>query len=235
MLKVILKDNESIYVHSFPSEVISNHINYSKNYYENEFLEAIKDKYPNHINIIDIGANIGNHSQYFLRKLNCKKVYAFEPQDDNFNILKKNLEPFLNKGEAIKMALSDKNTEMPLYNSQKENYGGFSLFKYEYKNMNKSFLVEEKIEVRTLDSYNLTDITMIKIDVENFELNVLKGGIETIKRNKPILFIENLAISGHKQLEGAFVLIEKFLINLDYSIKELKFGKSINTLFIPNN
>lgn len=124
---------------------------------------------------------------------------------------------------------------MSLYNTQPSNYGGFSLFKYEYENMNKSFLVKEKIEVRTLDSYNLTNITMIKIDVENFELNVLKGGIETIKRNKPIIFIENLAISGYKELEDSFIRVEQFLINLDYSIKELRFGKSINTLFIPNN
>ena len=63
----------------------------------------------------------------------------------------------------------------------------------------------------------------------------VKGGIETIKQNKPIIFIENLGISGYKELENSFVLIETFLRNLDYSIKELRFGGSINTLFIPNN
>ena len=38
-----------------------------------------------------------------------------------------------------------------------------------------------------------SQVTMIKIDVEGHEIPVLIGGIETIKKNKPIIFIENLS------------------------------------------
>jgi hypothetical protein len=65
----------------------------------------------------------------------------------------------------------------------------FSLHSY---SNGSSFQVLNKIPVTTLDSYNFDDITMIKIDVENHENEVLRGGMKTIIKNKPIIFVENL-------------------------------------------
>lgn len=45
-------------------------------------------------------------------------------------------------------------------------------------------------ECRTLDSYELQDVDFMKIDVEGFELNVIVGAIETIKRCKPVIVVE---------------------------------------------
>jgi hypothetical protein len=87
------------------------------------------------------------------------------------------------------IALSDKQGTMPLYNSQHDNYGGFSLHSY---SNNSSFLVKDSVDVITLDSLNLSNISMIKIDVENHENEVLRGGKQTILNNKPIIFVENL-------------------------------------------
>jgi len=54
------------------------------------------------------------------------------------------------------------------------------------------------VETITLDSFvqdnNLHDIQFIKIDVEGFELRVLKGAQETIKLFKPTIMIEYLAM-----------------------------------------
>ena len=51
----------------------------------------------------------------------------------------------------------------------------------------------KQIRTRSLDSFGFTDVTLMKVDVESWELAVLRGGMETIKRDKPSIVIEFLA------------------------------------------
>ena len=44
--------------------------------------------------------------------------------------------------------------------------------------------------MRTLDSYNLHGVSFIKMDVENFEDEVLDGAKKTLRENRPIIFLE---------------------------------------------
>lgn len=46
------------------------------------------------------------------------------------------------------------------------------------------------VDVRTLDSYGFADVRAIKIDVEGFELEVLRGAASTIARSRPVLLVE---------------------------------------------
>lgn len=50
------------------------------------------------------------------------------------------------------------------------------------------------IDQKTLDSYNFKDVDIIKIDVEGYELQVLEGAVDTIKKNRPIVQIECVEI-----------------------------------------
>lgn len=50
------------------------------------------------------------------------------------------------------------------------------------------------IDQKTLDSYDFKDVDIIKIDVEGYELQVLEGAIDTIKKNRPIVQIECVEI-----------------------------------------
>jgi FkbM family methyltransferase len=67
------------------------------------------------------------------------------------------------------------------------------------------------VPVRTLDSYGLEEIDFIKIDCEGYEYNVVTGGLETIKRNRPAIIIEQhkgwANIQGVHQF-GALKLLE---------------------------
>ena len=83
-------------------------------------------------------------------------------------------------------ALSDKDGKMILYNSEQNNFGGLSLHKQA-----KSFEILKEIDVVRLDNFNLSDISLIKIDVENHENEVLQGSKQTILTNKPIIVLEN--------------------------------------------
>lgn len=170
-------------------ESISDNIRYNNTFFEINFLNFIKEHFPNQNEILDIGANIGNHSLFFLKFLNCNKVHSFEPVKSNLTFLKKNVEQYLDKSIIYDIALSDKEGYATLYNSQMGNDGGFSLHSY---SNGSSFIVEDNISTKKLDSYNLNNISMIKIDVENHENEVLDGARDTINRNKPIIFVENL-------------------------------------------
>jgi FkbM family methyltransferase len=70
-----------------------------------------------------------------------------------------------------------------------------------------------EVEQRTLDSFDLRNVDLIKIDVEGWEHNVVKGGIETIQRCRPVMIVEqkpnNAERHGLKQF-GAVNLLKKW-------------------------
>lgn len=135
-----------------------------------------------HINegdvIFDIGAFIGDHTIAYSRK---GQVHAFEPNPDVFECLKYNMQ---NKDVVCRcIALSDKvhsysvivpiaNIGMATIEDKPDDYGMTST---------------------TIDNY-CKDYgiipNFIKIDAEGFELRILKGGEETIKKTKPKLVLE---------------------------------------------
>jgi FkbM family methyltransferase len=188
MEKIIINynnDRHEIYIYSNLEDYISKMIKYNNTFYEHELLTFLKINFNNQKNIIDIGANIGNHSLFFAKYINCNKIFSFEPFTKNIELFKKNLSNY-KQCILFEKALSNKKDKMVLYNSEKNNFGGLSLHKQP-----KSFEVLSEIEVVTLDEFNFTDITLIKIDVENHENEVLLGSKKTILNNKPIIVLEN--------------------------------------------
>jgi hypothetical protein len=59
-----------------------------------------------------------------------------------------------------------------------------------HSHINLDSLGKGTIPLKTLDSFNFTNIDMIKIDVEGFEEEILAGSLETIKHNRPIIVVE---------------------------------------------
>ena len=134
--------------------------------------------------VVDIGANIGAHSVTISNLFNSVTVHAFEPVSINSDILVKNVE--INELNVVchKYGLGDKNDTMYEPNfeeSQEANYGGHGLT---WDKNGKS------VVVRTLDSFEFDGVSFIKIDVEGFEINVLKGAMQTIQKSKPVMIIE---------------------------------------------
>ena len=67
-----------------------------------------------------------------------------------------------------------------------ENPGGVSLLNKNHNATDDKIMVS----ITKLDSLNLDNISVIKIDVEGFELEVLTGALETIRKNKPVIILE---------------------------------------------
>jgi FkbM family methyltransferase len=140
---------------------------------EKKYLEYIKNT-----NLIDVGAYIGDSSIVLSRYTN-KKVIAIEPNLKNFNLLKKTIK--LNgvdkKIDPYQIALNNK-TEIIYLNDAGPGT------RVEPKGI--------KVDSVTLDDLivnKYTEIGLIKMDVEGFEMNILLGSKNIIKNNKPLLLI----------------------------------------------
>lgn len=126
---------------------------------------------------IDVGASIGDHTIAYLRK--AAKVYAFEPNPVAFDCLVHNCP----KAVSYNVALGSEEDAL-YWISSAPNYGASFLTK------NHQLYNSLKVNVKTLDMFYLDNIGFIKVDVEGWEVEFLKGAKDTIKRNKPILCLE---------------------------------------------
>lgn len=221
--KVILND-EGISKH-----IINNYI------WEEDILNLIVKYTKNNTTFIDIGANIGCHCIGLKKKKpnNNINIIAFEPQPFIYQILKYNMENTCDQYKCYDKGLSNEHKtiymEMPDYNTCK-NPGGIGL------NMNGNDCSDTPIEILTLDSYNFENISLIKIDVEGLENQVLMGAYNTIKKCKPTMIIE---ILGGTPIEKASDNDRNYILHtiyhietLGYSVKRIAFS---DYLCIPNN
>ena len=148
--------------------------------YENEELDLISKVIDKEI-FIDIGAHIGNHTLYF--KNSFKKIYSFEPHPKIYKLLKFNTEDSLNI----------KSFNFGLSNKKKKNYLPFeTTFNIGGEDYKKNHQIGAEVFFERFDDlYNFEkEISLIKIDVEGNELDVLKSMKKNLKNNSPILFLE---------------------------------------------
>jgi len=135
---------------------------------------------------IDIGANIGYFTLIMAKQ--CKYVYAFEPELNNFNLLKMNIE--LNKFGDVTIyreAVGDYTGTKPLYICDTNN-GMHRLYKSKHCGTRVAYVYTVR-----LDDYKLVDwpkIDFIKIDVEGAEYGVLTGMVELLIKDKPTILME---------------------------------------------
>lgn len=148
---------------------------------ETEFIIALAEKAGRDKMVLDIGANIGVIAQA-LEKSGFK-VEAFEPQPEVHALLKKN---FSGVTHNIALGEAEGVTVMPnLDYDAPNNFGGISCGTISQQRGGI------KIPVKTLDSFNFSNIGLMKIDVEGYEERVLRGAVDTIRRCKPILYLED--------------------------------------------
>lgn len=163
--------------------------------------------------VFDVGAAIGATSRLFSKT--AKKVYSFEPNIDNYNTLNDII--YLEKIDNIEtfnLAVSNQNSELTFYN--RESHGIHSLGKHpKGKIINTS-----KISSIRLDDFyesnftNNEEISILKIDTEGFEYEVLDGSKNLLKKRiiKAIIFehSESLLRTLGKDHKLIFKLLEKY-------------------------
>lgn len=146
--------------------------------------------------IVEVGANCGYLTIPLARKA---KVIAVEPQKYVFRVLVANA--FLN-GLEDRVSLINKacgasegTVFMPITDFSVCEGHGTADCRFE-----TDPVYSVSVPMVTVDSLVETPINLIKIDVEGFELEVLKGCVDTIKSYSPVLYVENDRIPKSQEL-----------------------------------
>lgn len=168
-----------------------NHVYYAQHgLFENSLIDWCKQFCNKNSLFLDIGAHTGSYAISLARY--SKRVYAFEPQKMTYYALCGGVAlSCLPNIECCNYGLGDESQigKQTLYIVS--NDGGGSTVQSPDKD---KIMTTETIEIKTLDSMNIMEpISFIKMDVEENELSVLKGGRETLLRNNlpHILFEQN--------------------------------------------
>ncbi len=166
--------------------------NLHKDEKENDFFQFLELLKCSEGNILDIGANLGIMTVHLAQAFPDATVHAFEPIPDNCHVFKQVIEKYKLKNVVFhEVALGEENgtAEMILPRNRGTKLQGLSHVKHNsITEWNDGEVFE--VEMKRLDDMDIGKVCGIKMDVENFEYFVLKGGIELLKRDSPIIYTE---------------------------------------------
>tara|TARA_E500000178_G_scaffold329525_1_gene360526 strand:- start:557 stop:1342 length:786 start_codon:yes stop_codon:yes gene_type:complete len=204
-------------------------------------------KFKDKVNIIDVGASDGIATKFFKNKLNINKIICVEPNKSYINILRKLK---IKNLQVYPYAIGEKNEVYDIY------YPRYMLFKkkfdlitYTFYDLNelKKFIklhflfrknisiVKEKIKIKKFEKKNFK-VDLIKIDTNGFELSILKGIKDIIKKHKPAILLETgKDIIKIEKLLKKFNY-DKFLFsNSSKNFSKIKRKYPLNTYFLQKN
>ena len=139
--------------------------------------------------VVDVGANQGNYTKEAVHINPGLKVYAFEPHPITFSVMTGNLAGYRNVA-LINKGLSSTRGVLTLYDYPNQDGSAHaSLFEDVITEIHGSGVaVAHEVELITLDEFvaseQIAEISLLKIDVEGNELEVLRGAINTLSQDK---------------------------------------------------
>ena len=161
-----------------------------------KFLDYCNTKNKNFNTVIDIGAWCGTWAKAI--EPYAKKAIAFEPDETHFECLQRNCtincDPRM---EAVGAEIKE-----------------ISLTEDDFTQA-KRIDKQGNIKMTTLDNMNYQDVDLIKIDVEGYEMEVLKGATKTLESVQYLMIELN---NNTKKYGSSNVEIEKHLSSLGYKL-----------------
>ncbi|MFJ4167920.1 FkbM family methyltransferase [Paenarthrobacter sp. NPDC089714] len=164
-----------------------------RKFYEWQFLGTLAEYLAPGDTVIDVGANIGNHSLFFAGVCDTD-VVAFEPLPLAFEVLQRNVHAnsLEDRIEVRQKALGAAPSKAKLEKLDLTNVGA------------TTFAVDSDgdFEVSSLDAEAITArVALIKVDAEGMDLQVLRGAADLISRDRPIIAVEAASKADQSDLE----------------------------------
>ena len=161
-----------------------------------KFLDYCENKNKKFNYILDIGAWVGTWSVAMNKY--CGRIVAFEPDPLHYECLIKNVPDDV---ETHQLAVGQQQKMISL---SKDNF-----------TQSKRVIGEGTIPMITVDSLKMDDVDVIKIDVEGYEMEVLKGALETLKTTKYLMIELN---NNTKKYGSNNIDVENYLKELGFKV-----------------
>jgi FkbM family methyltransferase len=190
---------------------------------------SIDQLMPEGKKFVDIGSNIGVYTMNYAASPKVEYVYAFDANDEMVDCLRLGLglNGLARRATVHHVALGSPEQakegvivfhHVPTSSGESTTFTGVVEVK-------KLAAVDRVVECRTLDSYELPNVGLIKLDVEGAELDVIKGAVGTLEANGwPKMFMEVWPLDWYKPRKAELF---KFLASIGYDrIVEIGQGQS---------
>jgi len=144
---------------------------------------SLRKKYNMNIKgIIHIGGHYGEEIDEYIKN-GIQEIIIFEPLSDSFDIMCKNIKELNANITAHQVALGSKEDIATMYVSDNEKQSS-SILKPKIHithHPHVKFPETEEVEVKVLDNFGYFNYNFINMDVQGYELEVLKGAKQTLK------------------------------------------------------
>lgn len=157
------------------------------------FLHFLK-QVPDRGVVLDVGANVGIMTVLFARKLKNAQIHAFEPMPANFAALQHIVHAFKLPNVTLhQLALGDSRRKvrmrLPVHDGVKMQ-GTSHVVQDPARSAQGEDHWVPMDRLDALEEFQNVPVVAVKIDVEDFESYVLQGGLDLIRRNRPLLYME---------------------------------------------
>ncbi len=170
------------YLPDLPYDFIQRAIVLGNGFFESELLDYVRENFMHPgMDVVEVGANLGNHAIYFSKVAEAASVISFEPQGHLCEVFRRNLE--LNQVENVTLhqAVCSSEKGQAEVRSRVVNNLGATQFKT---------VKEGGYAQVTLDDTISGNCDFLKIDAEGMEEEVIKGSLKLVERCHPVIMVE---------------------------------------------
>ena len=161
-------------------------------FYEHDMLQWIRRHYSGGT-FVDVGSCIGNHTLYFAKFCGAARVISVEPVRSSFEHQREvlALNGLLDKVTMLNVALGEEPGKGHMESSAPVGHNNAGMYQ-----LGRALGHGDDVEIYTLETIlelereRIDDVTLVKIDVEFHELQVLRGAARLLERQHPALFVE---------------------------------------------
>lgn len=183
-------------------------------------LLSFKELYKKYVmditGIIHVGAHYGEEVEVYVNS-GITNIILFEPLTANFDILEKNVSSLNANIQGYQVALGNENKIVTMHLSS-NNLESSSILKPNLDSKvfgSITFDGTEEVEMKTLDDYNFQGYNFINIDVQGYELEVLKGAEKTLEKVDYVYCEVNKGVvyEGNPMIQDIDEYLSKYNLN----------------------